>query len=257
MASSLEAQIQATCSALLDIALNTMVGATEVPVSSSRMREKNVNEMLQWRRHEIRLCTEVSNYKAASKRLLRQSEDINMYAENMDEVTPQLDEQLNRSIAKLQDELFERASKHQRDQLLIRRVIQAPMLLAGLGSKNQTDDSKYMKEAAKSRDQKVVQIMKCLQQLKAARSQSEQTKKKAADIHVQNCKLYMELQDKCEKVGHVRHYSDVGTPLQSELDVVMSRTLILRHVLRSIILESGVNWARRPELCNFMLQKGN
>lgn len=41
--------------------------------------------------------------------------------EDTEEAHAKLEERLNKTIAKLQDELFERTSKRQRDELLIRR----------------------------------------------------------------------------------------------------------------------------------------
>lgn len=254
MASSIEAQIQATCSTLLEIALNTMVGAVEVPISPARARDKSVNEMLQWRRHELRLRAEVSDYKAALRRLFNEPEDMIMdAAESAGEVINQLDEQLNKGVVKLQDELFERSSKYQRDQLLIRRVIQVPLLLHAITAKTQTEDNKYTKDEAKSRDRAVIQILKNLQKLKVMRSSVEEAKQKSLDVQVQNGKLYLELQDRC---GKSRQVPTGSQEVHDELGVVTSRTSILHHVLRSLILESGVNWAQRQDLRKFVLQEG-
>jgi len=249
---SIEAQIQETCVALLDIALNTVVGATEVPVHPSRARTKDVHELLQWRQHELRLRAEIMDYKAAAKRAHNMDMHKITDGEMPSEEINKLDEQLHKNIAKLQDELFECSSKYQKDELLIRRVIQVPLLLNALHSKQPTEDSKYIIEAAKSRDYKVVQFMKHIQQLKQTQARVDCTKKTSTDMQVENSRLCVEMHS---KKGGVHVSVDENSPLQGELSTIIKRTNILRHVLRSLVLESGVNWARQKELCDFMLKQ--
>lgn len=254
MSSSVEAQLQATCNALLDIALNTMVGAAEVPISASKLREKNIAELLQWRKHELRLRADVMDYKAAVSRSL-QGDSIAENAENTDEENTKLEEKLNKNISKLQDDLFERTSKHQRDELLIRRIIQSSILLSALNSKQQTPDTKFMREAVKSRDQKVLQIVKYIQQLKSMREQVQETKSKSSAMQAENAQLYSSLQERMGANNADVVSSEELPELQIQLETITKRTNILRFVLKSLILESGVNWARHQHLRNFILNE--
>jgi len=250
MTSSVEAQLQATCNALLDIALHTVVGATEMPASAIKQREKNITELLQWRKHELRLRADVLDYKAAVSRSLQ----VDSEEPNTDEENAKLEEKLTKSIAKLQDELFERTSKHQRDELLIRRIIQSFLLTNTLVSKQQTPDIKFIKEAVKSRDQKVLQIVKYVQQLKSMREQVLATKQKSSAIQAENAQLYYSLQERSGTNG-TEVSSEELPELQNQLEKITKRTNILRFVLKSLILESGVNWARHQQLRNFILNE--
>jgi hypothetical protein len=243
------ASLNATCVGLLDTALNTLVGATEITLSPARVHDKNVKEMLQWRGHELRMHAEIADYKSALKRSVRSSTEDLVGGNSIPS-----DEQLSRSIAKLQDELYEYSSKHQRDELLVRRIIQAPMVSNAFNLKNQTEDNKYIRDTTKFRDEKVLQMMKKLQQLRALRSQTEDIKRRGLDVHAQNCNLHTTLQKKRSSTDP--HSCKSSAPdLHDELDIAYTRASILRHVLRAIILESGVNWARRQELRDFMLQE--
>jgi len=169
------------------------------------------------------------------------------------DLSTEREEELHQSIAQIQEELFEAEEERVRHNLLLSYLQKVPVALDIVFPQDeQTPEQQRTKLLFLQRDRKVTEFMGLhaeLQQLRAKVTQLRQANIKA---RATNQKLYQELKARNEEARQGEQ-SEVLASLAKDIRKEELRNQILRQVLQSLIVESGVNWARDPQLRQLML----
>jgi len=276
------------------------IASLRVSKNNRTEEEKRRKEVLRWANQERWLLSESDHYTSVIERkktILAAREEALQPASLAKpklkrDVTAE-EENLQQSIAELQDELFRIVDENMRKELLLQQMHYSAIALrcvfphqqsvASSSSSNSEDtnmpegERKQIELLLRQRDQKSLEFLGLHNQLQALMAEGEKVQEKNRVQRMRNQELWAELKRLQEEMeegnkgdGEEKEKEKEGgrkneTTKTKEgaggsqasnvalLERKLSMNVIIREVFQALILESGVNWARDEKLRTLML----
>jgi len=236
------------CDALLSIVVNTPAGAKQLPCY-----EHSNNPLVAWE-HKLEWLKHRLMYFQS---FLQEDKDVEM--KDRSGATTDLvmeEDALHIRISELQEELKKLNDKRLHDKLLLQRVTEHPTI-AGIiyPQQEQTQEDLLIKTLFIQRDDKVTEFL-TLHETTKKRVQEERFKlhKEIIDLKRKSRELWkINIQNKKQNQPESSVDEEELQKFEETLQRKDSHNTILRNVFQALIVESGVNWAKDPELREIFL----
>eukprot|EP00026_Physarum_polycephalum_P007290 Phypoly_transcript_07349.p1 GENE.Phypoly_transcript_07349~~Phypoly_transcript_07349.p1 ORF type:complete len:264 (+),score=66.20 Phypoly_transcript_07349:21-812(+) len=259
-------ELEAACNALLGVALSAKIGATPVPEDPYLSKLQYAEQLKIWLQHEARLKAEIAEYQTAiMKGESANRPDEKIYQDMKDQIWTQekileCDDRLQDIIVEHQAELFREVSKNQREELIVHRILSAPIILESLYPSHRSTDASapspllpLIKDAQLARDAAMPALMDLAKRLTRTQEEIAKTRTESNRLRDSNKLLWRTLQLEAEKQeplapDEIKKQEQVKERIKEK----KAQTTILRSIFQALIIESGTNWAKDPELREFM-----
>ena len=237
--------------------------------SQRTAEERSRKEVIQWANQERWLLNELDNYASVVERkrtILSAREEALLQSTSTRprirrDVTSE-EENLQQSIAELQDELFKVVDENMRKELLLQQMHYSAIALKCAFPQSDKDlpegERKQLELLMQQRDEKSIEFLALHAKLQEIQEEEEKLQNRNREQRLRNQQLWTELKQlqgelEGEKTPQQKGGGKDGRVTNADLERKLSMNVVIREVFQALILESGVNWAKDEKLRKLML----